>query len=151
MGHTEHEIGATDSTGRTDVVLPCQFFAAMSSGGQCSERRLMLAVLVDAINILQKWNPISRARKSRIFVDAAQWVLLRGTNYPFSFDNVCDALNIDPEMLRQRLRGLARGQGATDRRGAGILSVKRLSGAQNMTATRVSRRRSNCLTGRIPD
>jgi len=63
---------------------------------------------------------------------------MQGTNYPFSFDNVCDALNIDPEMLRQRLRGLARGHGATDRLGVGILCVKRLSRAQNMTATRVS-------------
>jgi len=142
---------ATDSPGASDVVLPSQFFGAMGSGGPCSERRLMLAVLVDAINILQRWNPISRARKSRTFVDAAQWVLMRRTNYPFSFDNVCDALNIDPEMLRQRLRGLARGQGATDRPGIGILRVKRLSRAQKTTATRVSRRRSNRLAGWIPD
>ena len=152
MEQAEQEIEATDSAGLTDIMLPnqllpCQFFGAMGSGGLCSERRLMLAVLVDAINILQRWNPTSRARKSRIFVDAAQWVLRRGTNYPFSFDNVCDALDIDPEMLRQRLRGLARGQGVTDRLGINILRAKRLSCAQKMTATRVSRRRSNRLAG----
>ena len=76
---------------------------------------------------------------------------MQGTNYPFSFDNVCDALNIEPEMLRQRLRGLASGQGATDRLGVGILRVKELSRAQKMTATRVSRRRSNCLADWIHD
>ena len=111
----------------------------------------MLAVLVDALNILQRGNRICSARKRRTFADAAHWVLIQGTNYSFSFDNVCDALNIDPEMLRRRLRGLARGHGATDRLGVGILRVKRLSRAQNMTATRVSRRRSNHLASWIRD
>jgi hypothetical protein len=87
--------------------------------------------------------------KRRAFADAARWVLLQGTSYTFSFDNVCEALNINPEMLRQRLRRLAKGQGATDRLGVGILHVKRLSRAQYMTATRVSRRRSNPLKGWI--
>ena len=156
MEQAEHEIEATDSAGLTDVMLPNQllpnqFFGALGSGGLCSEQRLMLAVLVDAINILQGWNRMSRAHKRRTFADAAQWVLMQGTNYPFSFDNVCDALNIDPEMLRQRLRGLARGHGATDRLGVGILAVKRLSGAQNMTATRVSRHGSNRLASWLSD
>jgi hypothetical protein len=149
MEHAELE--ATDSPDPTDIMLRSQFFGAMGSGGSCSERRLMLAVLVDAINILQRWNRIGSARKRRTFAEAARWVLMPGTNYPFSFDNVCDALNIDPEMLRQRLRGLARGHGATDRLGVGILCVKRLSRAQNMTATRVSRHRSNRLASWISD
>src|SRR5258708_29414918 len=107
MEQEEHEIEATDSADLTDVILPSQFFGALGASGLCNERRLMLAVLVDAINILQRWNKIGRARERRTFADAAQWVLMQGTNYPFSFDNVCDALNIDPQMLRQRLRGLA--------------------------------------------
>jgi hypothetical protein len=151
MEHAEHEIEATDLPGPADVMLPSQFFGPMGSGGLHSEQRLMLAVLVDAINILQGWNRMGSARKRRTFADTAQWVLMQGTNYPFSFDNVCDALSIDPEMLRQRLRGLARGHGATDRLGVGILRVKRLSRAQNMTATRVSRRRSNHLASWIRD
>jgi len=132
-----------------DVVLPSQFFGAMGSSGLCSERRLMLAVLVDAINILQRWNRRGSAHKRRTFADAAWWVLLQGTNYPFSFDNVCEALNINPEMLRQRLGQLARGQGGTDRAGVGILHVKRLSRAQDMTVIHARRRRSNPLAGWI--
>src|ERR1700722_1053739 len=141
MEQAKHETERPDFLAMTDVILPSQFFGAMGGGGLCSEQRLMLAVLVDAINILQGWNRMGSARKRRTFADTAQWVLMQGTNYPFSFDNVCDALSIDPEMLRQRLRGLARGHGATDRLAVGILRVKRLSRAQNMTATRVSRRR----------
>src|ERR1700730_7255056 len=150
MEQAEHQIGATDAAGLTDVMLPDQllpnqFFGALGSGGLCSEQRLMLAVLVDAINILQGWNRMSRARKRRTFAEAAQWVLMQGSNYPFSFDNVCDALNIEPEMLRQRLRGLARGRGVTDRLGVDILRVKELSRARKMTGIRVNRRRSNRL------
>ena len=95
MEQAEHEIEATDSLGLSDVILPSQFFGAMGGGGLCSEQRLMLAVLVDAINILQGWNRMGRARKRRTFAEAAQWVIMKGTNYPFSFDSVCDALNIE--------------------------------------------------------
>src|SRR5450759_3134324 len=97
----------------------------------------MLAVLVHTINILQRWNSMGSARKRRTFAEAAQWVLMRGTNYPFSFDSVCDALNIDSKVLRQRLGGLARGHGATGRLGASRLRLKESSRAQQMTANRV--------------
>jgi hypothetical protein len=33
------------------------------------------------------------ARKRRAFAEAAPWVAIKGTSYPFSFDRVCDALN----------------------------------------------------------
>src|ERR1700730_12091576 len=104
MEHAKHEIEATDLPGRADVMLPSQFFGPMGSGGLHSEQRLMLAVLVDAINILQGWNRMGSARKRRTFADAAQWVTTKGTNYPFSFDSVCDALGIDSEVVRERLR-----------------------------------------------
>ena len=58
----------------------------------------MLAVLVDAINVLQSWQGDSSGRKHRNFADAAQWVNIRGTVHPFSFDNVCAALEIDSEL-----------------------------------------------------
>jgi hypothetical protein len=140
MEHPEHEIEATDSLGLTDVILPSQFFGPMGSGGLRSEQRLMLAVLVDAINILQRWNRMGSARKRRTFTDAAQWILMKGTNYPFSFDNVCDALNIDSEMLRRRLGVPARGHGATNRLGARRLRLRESIRANQMTANRVRRR-----------
>jgi hypothetical protein len=35
-----------------------------------------------------------------------KWVNTRGTSYPFSFDSVCDALEIDAVLVRSRLREL---------------------------------------------
>ena len=95
--------------GLTDIILPAQYFGAMGTTGLCSEQRLMLAVMVDAINILQGWQRLGSARKRRAFAEAAQWVNMRGTAYPFSFDSICDALNIDSEVLRQRLSALTMG------------------------------------------
>jgi hypothetical protein len=142
MEHAQREIEAPDSLGLTDVILPSQFFGAMGGGGLCSEQRLMLAVLIDAINILQGLNRMGSARKRRAFAEARQWVNLKGTHYPFSFDSVCDALNIDSKMLRQRLGGLARGHGATGRLGASRLRLQESSRAQQMTANRVRPRRT---------
>jgi len=107
MDKAQREREALDSMAATDVILPSQFFGAMGGGGLCSEQRLMLAVLVDAINILQGWNRLGSVRKRRAFAEASQWIITRGTHHPFAFDSVCDALGIDPAMLRGRLNGLA--------------------------------------------
>jgi hypothetical protein len=127
--------------GLTDIILPAQYFGAMGTTGLCSEQRLMLAVMVDAINILQGWQRLGSARKRRAFAEAAQWVNMRGTAYPFSFDSICDALNIDSEVLRRRLSGLTMGHAGAARLGVGRLRLKESIRAQHMTANRVRRRR----------
>jgi hypothetical protein len=138
----ERQIDHGDPLAFTDVILPCQFFGAMGGSGLCAEQRLMLAVLVDAINILQGWNRMGSARKRRAFAEAGQWVTTHGRNYPFSFDSVCDALGIDPEMLRERLASLVMGFGMQSRLGgSGRLRLKESSRAQHMRANRVRRRK----------
>jgi hypothetical protein len=132
---------ATDNLSQMDVILPSQYFAAVGSVGLSSEQRLMLAVLVDAINVLQGWQRAGSARKRRAFAEAAQWVNTRGTSYPFSFDNVCDALEIYPNVLRSRLHGLTMGL-VNSRRSMGRLRLKELSRTQRMSAKRLSARES---------
>ncbi len=133
----------TGDLGLTGIILPAQYFGAMGSSGLCSEQRLMLAVLVDAINVLQGWQRLGSARKRRAFAEAGQWVNTRGTSYPFAFDSICDALGIDPEILRERLRGLTLGRIGAARIGLGRLRLKESSRAQHMTANRVRRRSRN--------
>lgn len=138
----ERPIEHPDPLNFTDIILPCQFFGSMGANTLCAEQRLMLAVLVDAINILQGWNRMGSARKRRAFAEAGQWVTTPGRNYPFSFDSVCDALSIDPEILRERLASLVMGLGMQNRLGgSGRLRLKESSRAQHMTANRVRRRK----------
>ncbi|HTQ23118.1 MAG TPA: hypothetical protein VMI09_00370 [Candidatus Binataceae bacterium] len=98
-----------DSFTASDLILPSQFFELVGKSRFTSEQRLMLAVLADAINILQDWRGSFSPRKRRLFIEAARWVMARGSHVPFSFDNVCDALEISPEALRHRLSALAAG------------------------------------------
>jgi hypothetical protein len=55
-----------------DTILPSQFFADLGSVGRSGEQRLMLSVLVDAINVLQSWQDGGSAHKRRNFAEAAQ-------------------------------------------------------------------------------
>ncbi|MBV8054613.1 MAG: hypothetical protein JOZ29_13220 [Deltaproteobacteria bacterium] len=132
---------SNDILSQTDIILPSQYFEAMGSAGLSGEQRLMLAVLADAINVLQSWQGGGSARKRRNFAEAAQWVNARGTSYPFSFDSVCDALEIDPELLRSRLRRLTiRSANSARRPALAHLRLKELSRSQHMTANRLRRR-----------
>ena len=103
--------GAAPDLMASDLILPSQFFELVGKSRFSSEQRLMLAVLADAINILLDWRGSFSIRKRRLFVEAARWVMTHSPNVPFSFDNVCDALEINAESLRQRLSGLAAGTG----------------------------------------
>ena len=95
-----------DILSQADIMLPSQYFGAMGSRAMSGEQRLMLAVLVDAINVVQSWRGTGSARKRRDFAEAAQWVNSPGTKHPFSFDSVCDALEINSELLRFALESI---------------------------------------------
>jgi hypothetical protein len=129
-----------DMLSQMDIILPTQYFGALGSVGLSSEQRLMLAVLVDAINVLRGWQRAGGGRKRRAFAEAAQWVNTTGTHYPFSFDSVCDALEIDSEVLRSRLRAVSMGLINTTRNPVGRLRLKELSRAHHMSANRLRRR-----------
>ena len=90
--------------------------------------------------IVQGWQRAGNARKRRAFAEAAQWVNAQGTNYPFSFDSVCDALEIDCEVLRSRLRALTMGLVNAARNSVGRLRLKELSRAQHVSVNRLRRR-----------
>ena len=69
------------------------------------ERRLMLAVLSDAIVLVQSGAP--RFAERREIEDAHRWIRSDDRAWPFSFVNVCDSLGIAHEPLR---RALVRGR-----------------------------------------
>jgi len=91
-----------------DAILPEQFF---SRPVECEEmtgaRGLMLAMLEDAIRCYLELQHHSRLDLQRTSRQAEAWIRSSGGSWPFSFDNVCHSLSIDPGHLRSRL--LARG------------------------------------------
>jgi hypothetical protein len=88
-----------------DVLAPSQFNAVLKSSHMPDpERRLMVAVLEDAVSCLSK-NPRRGPRQQRrAFEEAHSWVNAEDAeSWIFSFANVCEALGLDPGYLRRGL------------------------------------------------
>src|ERR1700719_216565 len=86
-----------------DVILRSQFFELAGTKSLSSEQRLMLAVLADAINVVQEFHRTSSIRKRNSFDEAWSWIFSRNLKSALSFENVCDALGLNIEVLRWRL------------------------------------------------
>jgi len=87
-----------------DVLLPAQFFAAFRRiGGLDRERLLMLAVLEDAVDCYQKYAFAKDPRGRQLFGEAAEWVDSFDRGWLFSFENICDTLEIAPGYVRRGL------------------------------------------------
>ncbi len=67
------------------------------------EKELMLAVLEDAIACMQKYLLAQKDKEKRLFRDAQDWILVKDSDWPFSFENICFHLGIDPNYLRSGL------------------------------------------------
>lgn len=68
--------------------------------------RLMLAVLEEALVSYQRGLNSPRAEQRRQFHEVDRWVASEDTDWPFSFENVCGCLRIDPDYIRMGLRSL---------------------------------------------
>jgi len=72
-----------------------------------SEKRLMLAVLHDAFDCYQKYVFSDDRVGRQLFEEAAAWIECTSTSGLFSFQNISETLEIEPEYVR---RGLAEWQ-----------------------------------------
>ena len=87
-----------------DTVLATQYLQAFRSRAYLEpERRLMLAILEDAISSFQK-HLHARDRKQRMLFDEAEnWILDQGRDSFFAFENVCEILGFDSRYIRSGL------------------------------------------------
>jgi hypothetical protein len=84
-----------------DALLPAQFYAAFRGGSAVrGEKRLMLAVLQDALECYQKYAFIKDIHAHQLFAEAEEWISCEDRNWYFSFENICETLEINPEYLR---------------------------------------------------
>jgi hypothetical protein len=85
-------------------LLPAQY-AELSRGSEPiqPERRLMLAVLSDAIVLFQTRAPAVPSAREHDCEEARRWILSNDRAWPYSFVNVCEALGIAFQPLRRAL------------------------------------------------
>ncbi|MFN8642963.1 MAG: hypothetical protein U0802_15400 [Candidatus Binatia bacterium] len=88
-----------------DALLPAQFYAAFRGGsGVRGEKRLMLAVLEDALDCFQKDAVARDGHGQQLFDEAHQWIVSNDRGWFFSYENICETLEINPEYLRRGLQ-----------------------------------------------
>jgi hypothetical protein len=72
-----------------------------------SEKRLMLAVLHNALDCYQKYMFADDRAGRELFAEAAAWIECTSRDGLFSFESISEALDIEPQYFR---RGLAEWQ-----------------------------------------
>jgi len=103
----------------SDVILPSQFFERLRSDPSSQpEKRLMLAVMEDALATFQKCLPGQTRRQRRLLKEVEEWFASGEAGWPFSFQNICAVLDLNADHLRSGLeqwktRQLAQRQGPT--------------------------------------
>jgi hypothetical protein len=87
-----------------DTLLPAEYCETLRSRTQLEpERRLMLAVLSDAITCFQKNLFARQGRRNKIFREAEEWIMERDIEGLHSFETICEVLGLDSEYLRNGL------------------------------------------------
>jgi hypothetical protein len=89
------------SFGPADPVVKEQFFKNGIRGG---EERLMLALLQDAVECFQEYALAEYVWEKKLFQEAEDWILEKNTDWPFSFENICETLQLNPDYIRQGLQ-----------------------------------------------
>ena len=99
-----------------DLLTPVQYYPDTIRRHGSGVRRLMAALLEDAAHIYSR--SAGAGQTSRLFQEAKGWVESEDRLWPFSFQRVCEALQLDAEWVRGRLRAVHTGTrvGAVDAR-----------------------------------
>jgi hypothetical protein len=88
------------SFGPADPVVIEQFFTNAIRGG---EQRLMLAVLQDAVECFQEHALAQYPWEKKLFQEAEDWILEKNAHWLFSFENICETLQLNSDYIRRGL------------------------------------------------
>jgi hypothetical protein len=119
-----------------DIILPVQFADHDTNQG---EKRLMLAVLEEAVATFQRNTHAKTRRGQRLFREAEEWIQSEDVSWTYAFENVCHTLGLDPEYLRGGLERLK------ERRpvgGARVYRFRRVSGRRTSVVPTRARERA---------
>ena len=87
-----------------DTLLPDQYLETFRRKFHLEpEKKLMLAVLEDAIACYQKYIFAHEGKGKILARETEEWLLDENSDWLFSFDSVCETLGFDPAYLREGL------------------------------------------------
>jgi hypothetical protein len=77
--------------------------ARLTTEALMPEKRLVLAILTEAIATYRRCAHARSNKGRRLFREAAHWFASEATDLPFAFVSVCDVLGLDPDAVRSCL------------------------------------------------
>jgi hypothetical protein len=87
-----------------EIILPIQFAHPRNVEGRCEgERRLMLAVLEDAVVTLKSHLRGPSVHSRRIAAEIENWLASGSCSHTFAFATICDVLGFDVPAVRQAI------------------------------------------------
>jgi hypothetical protein len=127
--------GAVELRLEPAAVRPAQL-VSLQSRTSMPARRLMLAVLADAVGAFRRTAGATDRAGQRLFVETAQWFASDDAGGPFTFVSICDTLGLDVEYVRAGLKRWSRRQRTVG--DAGVLLARLPRRRQGAPARRVS-------------
>jgi len=92
------------------------------------EKRLMLALLEDAIHCFQDNLLTQNVRSRRLFEEAEEWIVEVDGDWVFSFENICEALGFNPSYMRHGLLRWVANKLSKHPKGASSWEGKKMAG-----------------------
>ena len=85
----------------SEHLVPSQFTELLQrSSERTPELKLMGAVLEDAIRCFCQCAGSPGVRSQRMFRETAEWFESHDVSWPFAFENICEALALEPDWIR---------------------------------------------------
>jgi hypothetical protein len=111
-----------------DSLLATHYFETLRKTILEPEKRLMLAILEDAIHCFQDNLFTRNVRGKRLFEEAEEWIVEADGDRVFSFENICEALGFNPAYVRQGLLRWMENKLPKHRKGASSWEGKKVAG-----------------------
>jgi hypothetical protein len=87
-----------------DTLLSAQYFENFRRKTRLEpEKKLMLAVLEDAVRCFQDNVFAQNGKRKKLFDDVEEWILEENSDWIFSFENICEVLGFNPQYVRKGL------------------------------------------------
>ena len=90
-----------DSLMQLDSLLPSQYFPPRHK--RTPEHRLMIAVFYEALHCLERHRFDTNLEGRRLFREAQDWFLADERDWPYSFECICEVLDLDADAVRECL------------------------------------------------
>jgi len=104
QGGTAPGPGAAGEAYEPDVLATAEFTDHRARAALDRERLLMYAVLEDALSCYRQYAGSRLPRTRQLHQEARDWVASEDRSSLFAFQTICEALEIDPNMIRGKLR-----------------------------------------------